>query len=163
MGGDGGQRRGEGGRGGTPVPVSIPVVAETQIEYTEWSDTLRVLLQYELEYIALSSALRLVLPLMTMMEEIDKVFSQLISKPNCFCKFHEGNQSCIQMTTGTNVSPRTKHIALKYHHFRSYVKYGRVYIHYIATGEQLADLLTKSLSNKVFFTLRYMLCGWGYG
>ena len=50
MGGDGGRRRGEGGRGGTPVPVSVPVVAETQIEYTEWSDTLRVFLQYEVEY-----------------------------------------------------------------------------------------------------------------
>ena len=66
------------------------------------------------------------------------------------------------METGTKLSPRTKHIALKYHHFRSHVKSGRVYIHYIPTGEQLADLFTKPLPNESFFTLRYMLCGWGY-
>ena len=66
------------------------------------------------------------------------------------------------MATGTKFSPRTKHIALKYHHFRSHVKYGRVDIHYRPTGEQLADLLTKPLSNEAVFTLRYMLCGWGY-
>ena len=38
MGGDGDRRwGGEGGRGRTPVPVLVPVVPETQIEYTEWS------------------------------------------------------------------------------------------------------------------------------
>ena len=57
------------------------------------------------------------------------------------------NQSCIKMATGTKFSPSTKHIALKYHHFRSHVKSGRVEIHYRPTGEQLADLLTKPLSN----------------
>ena len=66
------------------------------------------------------------------------------------------------MATGINFSPRTKHIALKYHHFRSHVKYGRVVIHYRPTEDQLADLLTKPLSNEAFFTLIYMLCVWGY-
>ena len=63
------------------------------------------------------------------------------------------------MATGTKFSPRTKHIALKYHHFRSHVKSGRVDIHYRLTGEKLADLLTKPLLNDAFITLRYMLCG----
>ena len=67
------------------------------------------------------------------------------------------------MSTGTKFFPRTRHIALKYHHFRYHVESGRVDIHYIPTGEQLADLLTKQLSNEAFFTLRYMMCGWGYG
>ena len=113
-------------------------------------------------YIALSSALRQVLPLMTMMEEINELFPLLISKPNFVCKVHEENQSCIKMATGTKFSPSKKRIALKYHHFRSHVKYGRVDIHYRPTNEQLADLLTKPLSNEVFFPLRYMLCGLGY-
>ena len=47
----GSEMGGKGGRGRTRVPVLVPVVPETQIEYTEWSDTLRVLLQYEVEYI----------------------------------------------------------------------------------------------------------------
>ena len=49
-----------------------------------------------------------------------------------------------KMATGTKFSPRKKHIALKYHHFRSHVKSGRVDIHYILTGEQLAYILTKA-------------------
>ena len=39
----------------------------------------------EAEYIALSSALRQVLPLMTMTEEINEVSTLLISKPNFVC------------------------------------------------------------------------------
>ena len=55
MTGVGGGRRGsemggEGRRGGIQVPVFVPVIPETQIEYTEWSDTLSALLQYEVEY-----------------------------------------------------------------------------------------------------------------
>ena len=59
---------------------------------------------------------------------------------------------------------RTKHTTLKYHHFRSHVKSGPVDIQYRPTEEQIANFLTKPLSNKAFFifTLRYMLCWWGY-
>ena len=130
-----------------------------------WRSTLQTeiaLSTAEAEYIALSSALRLVLPLMTMMEEIQILFPIHVSKPDFVCKVHEDNQSCIKMATGTKFSPRTKHIALKYYHFRSHVKSGRVTIVYRPTEEELADLLTKPLSNEAFFTLRYMLFGWGY-
>ena len=99
---------------------------------------------------------------MTIMEEINEVFPIHIDKPNFVCKVHEENQSCIKMATGTKFSPRTKHIALKYHHFKSDVKIGRVDISYTPTNQQLADLLTKPLPNESFFTLCYMLCGWGY-
>ena len=66
------------------------------------------------------------------------------------------------MATGVKFSSRTKHIALKYHHLRSHVKYGRVEINYTPTYEQLVDILTNPLPNEVVFTLRYILCGWGY-
>ena len=66
------------------------------------------------------------------------------------------------MATGTKFSPRIKHIALNYHHFRSHVKSGCVDIVYRPTEEQLAHLFTKPLSNEAFYTLRYMLYGWGY-
>ena len=102
----------------------------------------------EAEYIALSSALREVLPLMTMMEEINKVIPLHFDKPDFVCTVHEDNQSCIKMATGTKFSPRTKHIALKYHHFKSHVKSGRVAIKYKPTDEQLADLLTNHFQTK---------------
>ena len=116
----------------------------------------------EAEYIALSSALIQVLPVVTMLEEIDKVFPLLIKKQNFVCKVRKENQYCIKMATETKIPPRTKHIDLKYHHFRSHVKSGRVDIQHRPTGEQLADLLSKLLSSEAFFTLKYMLCGWGY-
>ena len=94
---------------------------------------------------------------MMMMEEINKLFPLLIQKPKFVCQFHEDNQSCIKMATGTKFYPRTKHISLKYHQFRSNVKSGQVEITYTPTDEQLADILTKPLSNEAFFTLRYML------
>ena len=60
-----------------------------------WRSSLQteiVLSTAEAEYIALSSALRQVLTLMTMTEEINEVFPLLISKPNFVCKVHEYNQ-----------------------------------------------------------------------
>ena len=97
-----------------------------------------------------------------MMEEINGVIPLCLSKPKFVFKVNEDNQSCIKMATGTKFTPRTKHKALKYHHFRSHVKSGRVDIQYRLTTNQLADLLTKPLSSKAFFTIRYILCEWGY-
>ena len=39
-----------GGTGGVPVPVAVPVVSKIQVEYSNCSNTLRVFLQYELDY-----------------------------------------------------------------------------------------------------------------
>eukprot|EP00956_Cyclotella_meneghiniana_P030036 scaffold74624_cov50-Cyclotella_meneghiniana.AAC.2 len=75
----------------------------------------------EAEYIALSTALREVIPLMTLMKEIDSVFPLYIDKPNFFCKIFEDNQSCIKMAVAPKMTPRTKHIALKYNHFKRFV------------------------------------------
>jgi hypothetical protein len=51
----------------------------------------------EAEYIAMSSALREVIPPMTLMRELHTIFSVHINKPNFFCKVHEDNQSTIRM------------------------------------------------------------------
>ena len=113
----------------------------------------------ESEYMALSSALREVLPLMTMMEEINNVFPLNIGKPNFLCKVFEDNQSCIKMALSPKFTPRTKHIAIKYHHFRSFVG-TKIAISYIHTDMQKADIFTKPLSDASFFRLRFMLMGW---
>ena len=44
---------GDGGAGetvGVPVQVAVPIATKTQVEYSECSDTLRVFLLYELDY-----------------------------------------------------------------------------------------------------------------
>jgi hypothetical protein len=118
-----------------------------------------VLSTCESEYIALSSALREVIPLMRMMEEINDAFPLYIDKPNFFCKVFEDNQSCIKMAVAPKFTPRTKHIALKYHHFKQHVG-TKINISYISTDMQKADIFTKPLPDDAFFRLRYMLMGW---
>lgn len=113
----------------------------------------------EAEYIALSSALREVIPLLTMMEEIDAVFPLHIGKPDFFCRVWEDNQSCIVMATSQKFTPRTKHIALKYHHFKSFVD-TKIRISYVHTESQQADILTKPVKLELFPRLRYLLMGW---
>ncbi len=112
------------------------------------------------EYIAMSSALRKVIPLMTPMKELHTIFPVHIIKPNFFCKVHEDNQSTIRMATSNKFTPRTKHIALKYHYFCSHVKNGHIEINYCPTEDLKADLLsTKHLADAAFFRLRHMLIG----
>ncbi len=91
------------------------------------------------------SALRKVIPLMTLMKEFHIIFPVHINKPNFFYKLHEDDQSTIRMAKSDKFIPQTKHIALKYHHFCSHVKNGRIEISYhCPTEDQKADLLTKS-------------------
>jgi len=115
----------------------------------------------EAEYIALSMALREVIPLMRMMEELKDSFPQLyVDKPGFFCKVWEDNQACLAMATTSKFSPRTKHIALKYHHFRSFVERKRIRINYVDTLRQQADIFTKPVRDELFPKLRFMLMGW---
>jgi hypothetical protein len=112
------------------------------------------------EYIAMSSALRKVIPLMTLMKELHTSFPVHINKPNFFCKVHEDNQSTIRMATSDKFTPQTRHIVVKYHHFHSHVNNGCIEINYCPTEDQKADLLTKPLADAAFFRLRHMLIGW---
>jgi len=69
------------------------------------------------------------------------------------------------MAESLKFTPRTKHIAIKYHHFRSRVntsfnKSGDIKLKYISTKKQLADIFTKPVDADSFFTLRKMLSGW---
>jgi hypothetical protein len=112
------------------------------------------------EYIAMSSALCKVIPLMTIMKELHTIFLVHINKPNFFCKVHEDNQTTIRMAKSDKFTPRTKHIALKYHHFCSHIKNGYIEIIYCPTEDQKTDLLTKPLADAAFFRLRHMLIGW---
>ncbi len=64
------------------------------------------------------------------------------------------------MATSDKFTPRTKHIALKYHHFCSHVKNRHIEINYCPTEDQKAYLLTKPLEDAAFFNLRHMLTHW---
>jgi hypothetical protein len=114
----------------------------------------------ESEYIALSTSMREVIPFLGLMQEIGDIFGLLPKKPVFKCTVWEDNNSCITVAKSPKFTPRTKHIAIKYHHFRSFVSEGRIVINPINTTEQLADMLTKPLLPKAFCYLRQKLMGW---
>ena len=114
----------------------------------------------EAEYIALSQAIREVLPLMELMKELDVILKINISKPDFFCQVFEDNRSTIAVAESKKYTPRTKHIALKYHHFRRYVQDKTIRIQPIDTKEQTADIFTKPLDFPTFSYLRKKLIGW---
>ena len=70
----------------------------------------------------MNQATREVLPFIGFLKEINAVFPLNLKKPKFHSKIFEDNNSCILLASVQNLSPRTKHIALKYHHFRIYVK-----------------------------------------
>jgi hypothetical protein len=119
----------------------------------------------EAEYIALSQALREILPMTKLMSEMNIIFPLYLPKPKFVLKIWEDNQSCIALTNNPKFTPQTKHIAIKYHPFSRHVKTqsnpdGFIEIEYCSTEEQVADILKKPVCNNIFFTLETLLLNW---
>ena len=114
----------------------------------------------EAEYIALSQSMRDTIPLMALIKELAEVLPIIIERANVHCTVFEDNNSCIELVKCPRMRPRTKHIGLKYHHFRSKVKDKLISVHRVDTKMQHGDLLTKALAEPQFFHLRKLIIGW---
>ena len=115
----------------------------------------------EAEYIALSSALREVIAIMNLITELrSNGFPALHTTPNVICRVFEDNKSCLEIATNHKSRPRTKHLSVRLHHFRSYVKAKLINIEHISTKDQIADIYTKPLPRQQFRVLRDQLMGW---
>jgi hypothetical protein len=128
-----------------------------------WSSKLQTeiaLSTTESEYIALSTSMRETIPFLNLLKEISDMFGLLEKKPVFQCTVWEDNESCIKVANSPKFTPRTKHIAIKYHRFRKYVSDKTIDIKSIDTTEQLADIFTKPLVEKSFCYLRKKLMGW---
>ena len=82
------------------------------------------------------------------------------SKAQVHCKVFEDNSGAVEMARIHKFRPRTKHLNVKLHHFRSYVNSDRISIHAIKSGKQLADYLTKPLNAHALAYLRQQVLGW---
>ena len=128
-----------------------------------WSSKLQTeitLSTTEAEYVALSQAMREVLPIMDLMKELACVMNSNISKPNFYCQVFEDNSSPITVATCKKYTPRTKHIVLKYQQFRQFVNDNTIRIEAIHTKQQIADIFTKPLDSDSFKYQRGKLLGW---
>ncbi len=118
----------------------------------------------EAECIAMSQALREMIPLATLMREMNEKFPLYLPQPRLIIKVREDNQSCIAMVENPKFTPQTKHIAIKYHHFRKHVitqtnPDGFISLEYCSTHDQIADVFTKPVLDNLFFKLRKGLMG----
>jgi hypothetical protein len=119
----------------------------------------------EAEYIAMSHALCETIPIQNLMKEIHCIFNMPNTMTNFCITVHKDNVTAIAMAKSLRFTPRTKHIAIKYHHFCSRVQTssnpsGDIKIKYFSSKKQLADIFTKPINAGSFFTLQHMLCGW---
>ena len=81
-------------------------------------------------------------------------------RPKVHCKVFEDSSGALEIASVHKWRPRTKHIATKLHHFRSYVARKEIIIHPIDTKEHPADILTKPLAVELFIKFKKMIIGW---
>ena len=101
----------------------------------------------EAEYVALSTALRDVIYILQLTEELtaNGITVPLPDKPRVTCRVFEDNAGAVELANNPKLRPRTKHIAIPYHHFRHHVAEGTIKILPISTKHQIADIFTKPL------------------
>ena len=115
----------------------------------------------EAEYIALSLAMREVLPLLRLLREMKGKDLPIPSELSSIkCTVFEDNEGTMELARTTKLRPRTKHINVKFHHFRASVEEGETTLVKVDTSEQQADILTKALSVDQLKRLRQDIMGW---
>ena len=114
----------------------------------------------EAEYIALSQSMRDLLPLREILKELSKILDFKITTPITHSTVFEDNNGALELANQPKYRPRTKHISIKYHHFRDQVIKGQVRIMAINTKDQRADIMTKPKEKQGFEQLRFSINGW---
>ena len=95
------------------------------------------------------------------MAEIFKQGHKIYCKaPFIFWTDFEDNAGTLEISIFPRMRPRTKTLNLQLHHFWSLVKYGTIKLKEVHLAEQLADQLTKPLSEVKLWYLRKKPLGW---
>lgn len=121
----------------------------------------------EAEYVALSMAMREVIFMLNLLDEISKKGIPLVQQtPVIKCNVFEDNVGALELAKSPKLRPRTKHLAIQLHHFLHWTVRGingeppRVTIEHISSEFQQGDIFTKPLPRVAFIRIRKLLCGW---
>jgi len=115
----------------------------------------------ESEYVALSQAARKAKPLMLLIQEMKKEgFNVGCSTPTVKCNLFQDNSDTVYLANSPPMHPRTKHINVKHHHFRSMVVSRALKIEKTLSEEQLADMMTKQSSTELCLAHWMAFMGW---
>ena len=104
-----------------------------------------VLSTTESECISLIQSMRELSPLRYIMLEVSSVFGMKCDSCNSYTTTFEDNKGAIDLAKEPKFRPQTKHLSIKWHHFREHIKRGTSKIFYVVTNEQQADIMTKPL------------------
>ncbi len=88
------------------------------------------------------------------------------AKPTVHCRIFEDNSGALEITKVPKMRPRTKHIKIKYHHFRDFVGTGEISLHAItnkvtgvcSSSAQVQQKLLTKLGRRGQF---YLSVAWG--
>jgi hypothetical protein len=115
-------------------------------------------------------ATRELLPLRRLVQELHQYSFMAQPLPDTFShtktnhlqtsQIFEDNASCIILAYSDGTKPRTRHLSLKWHHFKDHIRNGNIAISKVASNLNWADLLTKPLVAPKHNALRRMIMGW---
>ena len=132
--------------------AGVPIIWKSKLQ------TQVALSSCEAEYIALSDSLLEVKPMMALLDEMKSYgFDVVSTEPTVYCKAFEDNSGALELARTPKLRPRTKHINIKYHHFRDHVRSGKIKIYPVKSEDQLADVLTKPLPQNLFLRFRKLI------
>ena len=135
--------------------------AGAPITWASKIQTITALSTTEAEYIALSTSLREVIPLMGILKEATEHGVRINNlPPRIHCTVFEDNSGALELARLPEMRPRTKHINQSYHHFREHVERQEIQVQATLTEEQIADILTKPLPENPFCRHRRSIMGW---
>ena len=101
----------------------------------------------ESEHTGLSCSLRDATPIMNMLKEMkERGFPVPAAKAAAHCKVFEDNSGALEIAKVHKFRPRTKHLNVKLHHFRSCVDTDQMTMQEVSAHNQRADYLTKPLT-----------------
>ena len=99
---------------------------------------------------------------MQLAKEIKSKKIPLLGKAQTVVKYNafEDNTGALELAKVPKMRPRTKHINIKYHHFRAHVQQGTITVQHVSTEDQVADIFTKPLPIALFLKHRQSILGW---
>ena len=80
--------------------------------------------------------------------------------PKVHCTVFKDNSGALELARLPKMRPRTKHINQSFHHFCEYVERQQIIVNATPTDRQMADILTKPLSEAAFIRHSLSIMGW---
>ena len=146
-------------RSGFLISVSgCPLIWKSQLQSTIALSTA------ESEYYSLSIAMRTLLPIRLLLLEIIENVSfpsmMTLNSSTLRATIYEDNTSALTLATDQQITSRTRHYHVRWHHFWESIREGHTIVEYVTTDQQDSDYLTKVNTLLIFAKNRLRVQGW---